>query len=88
MPGQTPVTAAWLNRLTEACRPFYVLAFADDQHDYMTNVLLTLLALLDFQTHNKMVEFADFLAAWAMAGDRVTRPVDHHGEAADSNCYG
>jgi hypothetical protein len=71
---QCPVTAAWLNRLTEACRPFYVLAFADDQHDYMTNVLLT---LLDFQMHNKMVEFADFLAAWAMArgpGHEASRP--------------
>ena len=50
------------------------MAFADDQRDYMTNVLLT---LLDFQMHNKMVEFADFLTAWAMArgpGHEASRP--------------
>lgn len=33
------------------------MAFAYDQYDYMTNVLLT---VLDLQMHNKMVEFADF----------------------------
>ena len=29
----------------EACRPFYVLVLADDQHGYTTNVLLTVLDL-------------------------------------------
>jgi hypothetical protein len=33
------------------------LAFAYDQHDYMTNVLLTVLYL---QRHYEVVEFADF----------------------------
>jgi hypothetical protein len=58
----------------EACRPFYVLAIANDRHDYMTNVLLT---LLDFHVHNKMVGFADFLAAWVVArrpGHGTSRP--------------
>jgi hypothetical protein len=53
--SSAPVIAVELRRPTEACQPFYVLAFAYDQHNWMTNVLLTVLSL---QMHNKMIQFA------------------------------
>jgi hypothetical protein len=53
MGGVGVVTEAELGRLTEACRPLSVRPYEYEEHDYMTNVLLT---VLDLQMHNVTVE--------------------------------
>ena len=47
------VTGAELDRLGEACQSLPVVSYASEQHDYMTNVLLT---VLDLRMHNVAVE--------------------------------
>jgi hypothetical protein len=51
--GVAPVSAAAMDRLVDACRSLPVRDYGYEQHDYMTNVLLT---VLDLQMHNRVVE--------------------------------
>jgi hypothetical protein len=48
-----PVEEAAIQRLVEACRPLTIVPYGYEQHDYMTNVLLT---VLDLRMHNTVVE--------------------------------
>lgn len=52
-PGEGAVTEAEAGRLVEACRPLPTRPWEYEEHDYMTNVLLT---VLDLQMRNVTVE--------------------------------
>lgn len=51
--GMILVTGAELDRLADACRPLEVSEYRYEQHDYLTNVLLT---VLDLQMHTRTVD--------------------------------
>jgi hypothetical protein len=53
-----PVTGAELDRLEDACRPLVVSEYRYEQHDYLTNVLLT---VLDLQMHNRTQSIRHYL---------------------------
>lgn len=53
VPRQSAVTEAEAGQLVEACRPLRVRPWEYEEHDYMTNVLLT---VLDLQMNNVTVE--------------------------------
>jgi hypothetical protein len=55
-PSEGAVTEAEAARLVEACRPLPTRPWEYEEHDYMTNVLLTVLGPADAQRHRRTVD--------------------------------